>query len=364
MEFDNMKSRFFVQIAWTFLVAITSAQSSVADTNRAPAFQDIYNLIRQNLAEVKESDLNQAAVKGLIAQLGPYVMLVDPKTKAEAANEDAIISDRTAVFDEHYGYVRLGQVNAELPGQFRSVLNQLQATNNLRGLVLDLRFATGQDYVAAAKTANLFISEAKPLLQWGDTKLDSTAKTHHFSLPLAILINLKTSGAAEALAGILRQTDTALLLGGSSAGKALLYRDFPLENETTLRIASAVIRLGDNRPLPITGIMPDIQVVVSQAEESAFYQDAYWAAKPATNLVSLSTKEGTDPARNAATNRSRHRLNEADLVRMKKEGQRLEEEPTFALSSPLELSQPTIQDPALARALDLLKGLAVIRLRR
>ena len=57
---------------------------------------------------------------------------------------------------------------------------------------------------------------------------------------------------------------------------------------------------------------------------------------------------------------SSQRINEADLVRLQKEG--IEPEPGG--SKPrrtADSDQQVLRDPALARAIDLLKGLAVVR---
>jgi hypothetical protein len=59
---------------------------------------------------------------------------------------------------------------------------------------------------------------------------------------------------------------------------------------------------------------------------------------------------------NAASRRAR--ITEADLVRERREGKSLEE---FTPARDREPLKPQISDPALARAVDLLKGLAVVR---
>jgi hypothetical protein len=69
----------------------------------------------------------------------------------------------------------------------------------------------------------------------------------------------------------------------------------------------------------------------------------------------------------SATNRPRTRVNEAELVRMLRDGEPLEGDRPSAL---VRVNEPAGQagaaglpeaDPALARALDLLKGLAVVQ---
>ena len=54
-------------------------------------------------------------------------------------------------------------------------------------------------------------------------------------------------------------------------------------------------------------------------------------------------------------------MNEAELVRMQREGLDLSRDATPSASEP---PKPILQDPALARALDFLKGMAVAQSRR
>jgi hypothetical protein len=60
------------------------------------------------------------------------------------------------------------------------------------------------------------------------------------------------------------------------------------------------------------------------------------------------------------TNRNvrRPRFNEAELVRERREGATLDADDTEREAEP---EKPVVHDPVLARALDLLKGLAVVR---
>src|SRR5207253_2621774 len=105
-------------------------------------------------------------------------------------------------------------------------------------------------------------------------------------------------------------------------------------------------------------LKPDILVDVSAEDERAYFVDAYKSLSKApasggasTNVASLSI-----------TNRTpRKRLNEAELVRMLREGETPEDELPKPSGRGAESAKPVIADPALARAIDLLKALAVVR---
>src|SRR2546426_8288441 len=117
--------------------------------NDAPDFQEVYDLLRAHLAGATEAELNRTAVQGLLEQLHSRAALADesrqssPKPKVESAI-------RTAVFDGAYGYMRIGQVQPGLDRQVSTAYQQLVASNQIKGVVLDLRFAGGADYETAA----------------------------------------------------------------------------------------------------------------------------------------------------------------------------------------------------------------------
>ena len=108
------------------------------------------------------------------------------------------------------------------------------------------------------------------------------------------------------------------------------------------------------------GLQPDISVQVSAPDERAYFADALKAV-PRTSVAGGAALSLTNPAIAAARNGRHVRFNEAELVRERKEGVNpdLDAEPGPAWES--EPEKPGVADPALARALDVLKGLAVVR---
>ena len=115
------------------------------------------------------------------------------------------------------------------------------------------------------------------------------------------------------------------------------------------------IQLGDGTLLGSNGVNPDITVKVNPQDERFYYKDAFRNLERSNLVTVVSTNQA------GGTNRTvrRTRFNEAELVRERKEGtlpdSELETE-TLVEAEPL-----LVRDPALARALDVLKGLALVR---
>jgi hypothetical protein len=218
------------------------------------------------------------------------------------------------VLESNVAYLRVSYVAAGLPDEIGAAISALTATNKIAGTVLDLRFADGDDPAAAAATANLFATK---------------------KLPLAILVNSGTRGAAATLASALREARAGLVFGSSPAT-----------------------------------VEPDISVEETQADEKKFFENPY--ATLATNEVAALSGTNNLPS-------FVDHISEADLVREKQKDWNLIKEPVpredlifrksddssgdkdSTSASVAKPPEPVIRDPVLARAVDLIKGLAVVR---
>jgi len=327
---------------WLIFGAIQSGIG--AETNALPHFQEVFRLLRANLPNASEEELNQAAVQGLLNQFYPRVILVTNGAPAGVRPEGSLLS-RTTVYDDSYGYLRVARVATGLADEIKSAL--------------DLRFADGQDYTAAANAADRFLSREQPLLDWDEGSIHSTGKADAINVPVAVLVNRRTTGAAEALAAALRETDAAVLIGSRTAGQARIFKEFDLSNGQRLRVATGQVSVGKGKPLSATGVAPDIEVLVSGEDETAYFVDAFKVlSRPIAQL-----RVTNNVAPTASTNRgSRRPRNEADLVRMQREGLSPDDQdaPTPAAKTDEDSPEQLVRDPALARALDLLKGIAIV----
>lgn len=320
-------------------------------TADAPAvLPEVFRLLQSNLAGVSAAELDAAAVRGLVQQFAPRVALVtNPPAGGAAADVTAVIT-RTNCFENAFGYLRIARIEPGLARALGEALTEL-STNRLGGLVLDLRYAGGWDYAEVARAADWFLADERPLVDWGAGAQKSTARTNAFTQPVVVLVNGRTAGAAEALAATLRETRAGLLIGTRTAGEASVFKEFPLSNGERLRVATVPIQVGDAQPVPMAGLRPDIQVTIPPDEEWEFFTNAYRAVRnPATTGSPLNLP--------GFTNRP---SNEAELVRLHREGLDPDEDPPVTSPKPPLPKRPVVTDPPLARALDLLKALAVVR---
>jgi hypothetical protein len=319
----------------------------------APDFQEVYQLIRTHLTGVSEAELNRAAVQALVSKLAPKVAMAGADLAGVPPGSPLVTQSN--LFEGPIAYIRVSRVAEGLDRAMREAYREVKGTNQLQGIVLDLRYAGGDDYEAAAGAADVFLSKAVPLLDWGNGVVRSREKNDAIRGPLAVLINPQTTGAPEALAAILRETGVALVLGNPTAGNAMVAKEYALKNGDRLKIATTPVAIGETLKLAGQAVKPDIAVEVSEQAERAYFADAFKEIFRGIGLSSTNQAASSG----ASTNRVRRpRFNEAELVR---ERRNTSASDLDASAQEAELERPVVKDPVLARALDLLKGLAVVR---
>ena len=305
--------------------------------------QELLDLLKTNLPGVSVTDLDQLTTDGLLRQLGGRVRLARQPVSPGATNQPTIATN--ALHDREIGHIRIGRVDEELPEALSSSWQQLVSSNRVAALVVDLRNASGESLAAAAKTADLFLNHEKAIFKAGEQTFSATKSEKDISVPIAILVNGQTRGAAEALAGALRVGRSALVFGSRTAGEVRNFQGHKLPSGAQVEIASGWIEFPNGQTIRETGLEPDLVLEVAPELEKSYLENPFWATVDHTQAI--------DGARGSNTV-SRRLINEAELVRRQR-GEQLTPDPG---QDPLP-SKPVVADPVLARGLDFLKGVLV-----
>jgi hypothetical protein len=322
-----------------------------------PPLGEVAAKLRAEMPDLPEPTSAQTNVEAYLHALAPRVL------RMPVAGEPAPLLPKARVYDHGAGmaYVRVGTVGTGLRSSIEKALEDLIRTNTLVGTVLDLRFAEGADYEAAMDAAGLFASTNKSEVKLGNRTFAIGGEVRGRSMPVMVLVNRETRGAAEALAAAVRATaGVCLLVGTNTSGQAREYRPVKINPEFSVQLAGAALQLPGGEPMPLGGLKPDLEVAVSIVDERAYWTNEF------QRFV-----EGR-PAGRSLT----FRLNEAELVR-RRQSRDFQDEPGRSgrggrgsgprrpnrlrpEPEPVPDSAPVVQDPALARALDLLSGVAMI----
>ncbi len=347
-----MKKRLLLSSALSLCVCVCAfAQGSDS------ALAELMGLIKENAVGGKEYNLEQVAIDGLLSKLKPVVQLQgavanDVNYDLEVPTEAKVI-DKT--FEDKYLSLRIEGLMSGCDKLIRERWNKADK-EKIAGIILDLRNTYSLDYDAVAEIASLFRADGESntaFFMLGEKsysrKCDCIAELA--KLPLIVLVNSNTAAAGEALGATLCQnaspTDNrvTISIGNTTAGKAITQKEFELSNGQKILIAVNTIHFPNQSFIPADGYHPNIYVQVPEDAEKIYLEDPFRDLRP-----KLESKDLTK-----GTNKVSIRINEAELVKMQKDSKNFAEKTETKHD---EIEYPTIQDPVLARAVDLFKALA------
>ncbi|MGH8101418.1 MAG: S41 family peptidase [Chthoniobacterales bacterium] len=295
-------------------------EAKVVDSLSAADLQTILPLLKSNFINpqaLSDVELNRSTVEGLLTRLSHGVMLL-PNRQSPALAEPAA-SFYSEVLDGHVGYLRLGTFNtANLQAMDKSLADF--ASKKVDAIIIDLRASSvPDDFAAAAEFAKRFCPKGKPLftLRKPGARQDRVFMSDRqpvFQGLITVLADGNTSGAAEVLAGTLRVYEKGLIIGQTTAGRAVEYSDLPLPSGKILRVAVADAIVPGERPLFPDGVNPDLPVEMSMVDKRQIFQRSvekgmepfvYESERPHMNEASLLA--GTNPELDAAEAAQRRR---------------------------------------------------------
>jgi len=366
-----------VTISVALVLLLAGAPSFCRAANVDPSLRqtmEIISVLKSNYVDHDKLDeklLNEATVTGILGALGRGAVILAPETPSTNGTK-AVDSElkpsgplaRAEVIDPHIGYIRLADVTEGTPAALDAELKGF-ADAKVAGYVLDLRFADGTNFAAAAAVAGRFLGDGQEVftLKSSDTgahifragsdiKSASSNESDLVSAPLMLLVNAETRGSAEALAGALRAQDRGIIIGSQTAGSAAAWEDVKLSDGRTLRIATAKIVLphltgaGPQIDIFPKGITPDVAVKIEAQTERA--------------VVLAQTNETLTASLQLRVNKNN--LTEAQLVK----AFRGEAVNRFDKPSPVDKAHEeegdiqNARDVVLQRAVDILKGIRVL----
>ena len=252
---------------------------SLINSMNAADLQQAVQLLKNNYIKpdaLNENELSRATLQGMLTRLGHGVMLLPPHGAGNAESASPFFGE---ILESHIGYLRLGALTRENLQKMDATLQGFIA-KKIDALVIDLRASSSaDDFATAAEYAKRFCPNGKALfsLRKANAKQDRSFTSDREPTYKGLVIALtdsETSGAAEAVAGVLRLYDKALLLGDATAGRSVEYSDLPLPSGIQLRIAIAEALLPEGRALFPDGLKPDVPVEMPLPDKHQVFQQS------------------------------------------------------------------------------------------
>jgi carboxyl-terminal processing protease len=170
------------------------------------------------------------------------------------------------------GYLQLTEFSRPSGEEFGKALDKLKA-GGMTSLVLDLRNNPGGLLSSAVDVAEKFFNKGELVVYTqGRRPVDreerrASGKTAPLKLPVAVLINAGSASAAEIVAGALKDTGRAVIVGERSFGKGSVQSIIPIGNGQGLRLTTAKYFTPAGISIHEVGVAPQVEVIMSPEED-------------------------------------------------------------------------------------------------
>lgn len=147
--------------------------------------------------------------------------------------------------DKGIAYISVNKFTPDVSKEVKEALKKLKSTEQLTGLIIDLRGNPGGLLVEAPKICNLFMDKGQEIVSTKGKlkKWDQTYKTtdapYDTEIPIVVLVNRGSASAAEIVAGAFQDLDRAVILGQRTFGKGLVQTTVPLNYNSQLKVTTA-----------------------------------------------------------------------------------------------------------------------------
>ncbi|MEG1405496.1 MAG: S41 family peptidase, partial [Alistipes sp.] len=144
---------------------------------------------------------------------------------------------------EGVGYIQHSDFTEGCYEDMRTAIEQLRASGQLQGLILDYRSNGGGILQEAVKILSMFVPKGTEVVTTKGRIENKSFRTSSEpilpNLPLIVLVNGNTASAAEIVAGALQDLDRAVVIGQKSFGKGLVQSTRPLGYNAFLKLTTA-----------------------------------------------------------------------------------------------------------------------------
>jgi carboxyl-terminal processing protease len=149
------------------------------------------------------------------------------------------------MIDPKIGYIRLTNFTKNAGNEVKKAFTDLKNSNELGGIIIDLRGNGGGLLQEAVNLVNIFVDKGELIVS---TKGKLASKNHDHKtrmnpvdteIPLAILVDKRSASASEIVAGAIQDLDRGVVIGQKTFGKGLVQNVVPLSYNSQIKITVA-----------------------------------------------------------------------------------------------------------------------------
>jgi carboxyl-terminal processing protease len=148
-----------------------------------------------------------------------------------------------------------------------------EADGGIKGIVLDLRNNPGGVLNAAVSVSDAFLENGLIVYTEGrvaDSKLEFKAGPDDVlgGAPIVVLVNSGSASASEIVAGALQDHKRAIIMGEQTFGKGSVQTVIPIDQRSAVKLTTARYFTPSGRSIQAEGIAPDIVLAQVRLESN------------------------------------------------------------------------------------------------
>ncbi len=181
---------------------------------------------------------------------------------------------KPSMLNDGVGYIRITTFDMQTADDFKAAYNDLKK-QGMKSLVIDLRYNPGGIIDATVDISNMFLGEG--IITYTKTKAGEVeyfkSDANKEDIPIVLLINKGSASASEIMAGAMKDTGRATLIGTKTFGKGIVQRVQRFGNDgegIKMTVSEYFTPNGIN--IHKIGIEPDVESVLPEDAKGYGYE--------------------------------------------------------------------------------------------
>ena len=176
------------------------------------------------------------------------------------------------MLDGQIGYIKIANFDTRCAEETNAAMDELIA-QGAKALIFDVRYNGGGYKDELVKVLDKILPEGI-LFQSEDyqgSKQIDRSEADCIDLPMAVLVNQDSYSAAEFFAAAIQEYDWGTVVGTKTVGKGNFQTAFTLSDGSMLNLSIGKYYTPQGRSLTDTGVIPDIEITLSDEDDAKLY---------------------------------------------------------------------------------------------
>lgn len=175
-----------------------------------------------------------------------------------------------SMINGNVAYLKISEFTKDTPENFSAALNKMVG-EGAAGILVDLRSNPGGDVSAAAEVLDMLLPAGNTVSsrdKSGKVTVEHTSKPGEIDLPVSVVVDGSTYGAAEIFAADIRDFKKGLLVGEQTAGYGTKDEAVPLSDGSAMILSVADYLTLGGKTFSGAGIAPDQKKELSEGQKT------------------------------------------------------------------------------------------------